>query len=128
MPCRVLIADDVASLRVLWRTFLAEDPEIEVVGEAADGVEAIEAARQERPDVMLLDLSMPRLDGLEVIRTLRAEIPEIQIVVASGFSAARLAPLAMELGAVAYFEKGGSAAELRDAVTGACGSAHRFAD
>ena len=128
MPCRVLIADDVASLRALCRTFLTEDGELEVVAEAADGGEALELARELRPDVLLLDLSMPRVDGLEVIRTLRAEVPEIRIVVASGFAAARLAPLALELGAVGYFEKGGSAEELRSLVLEACGSAHRFGD
>jgi DNA-binding NarL/FixJ family response regulator len=128
MPCRVFIADDVPSLRALWRTFLCEDPNIEVVGEAGDGAEALAGVRETQPDVLLLDLSMPRVDGLEVIRTLNEEAPDVRIVVASGFSASRLAPLALELGAVSYFEKGGSAAELREAVAGACDPAHRFGD
>jgi DNA-binding NarL/FixJ family response regulator len=128
MACRVLIADDVASLRALWRTFLSENGDVEIVAEAGDGAEAVELARELKPDVLLLDLSMPRVDGLEVIRTLRAEVPEIRIVVASGFAAARLAPLALELGAIGYFEKGGSAEELRSLVLEACSSAHRFAD
>ncbi len=127
MACRVLIADDVASLRMLWSTFLSEDAAIEVVGEAADGAEAIERAVELEPDVLLLDLSMPRVDGLEVIKALREQASGIRIVVASGFSAARLAPLALELGAVDYFEKGGSAEDLRAAVLKAC-SSHRFAD
>jgi DNA-binding NarL/FixJ family response regulator len=128
MPCRVIIADDVASLRALWRTFLTENGDVEVVGEAADGAEALDVARRLKPEVLLLDLSMPRVDGLEVIRALRDELPEIRIVVASGFAAARLAPLALELGAVGYFEKGGSAEELRSLVLEACSSAHRIAD
>jgi DNA-binding NarL/FixJ family response regulator len=123
-----MIADDVASLRALWRTFLTEDGNVEVVGEAADGAEALDLARRLKPEVLLLDLSMPRVDGLEVIRALRDELPEIRIVVASGFAAARLAPLALELGAVGYFEKGGSADELRALVLEACSSAHRIAD
>lgn len=120
MACRVFIADDVEALRLLWRTFLDEDPEIEVVGEAADGEEAVDGVRRTSPDVLVLDLSMPKLDGLEVIRMLREEESDTRVVVASGFAAARLAPLALELGAAAYFEKGGSVVELRRAVTDAC--------
>lgn len=125
MACRVFIADDVASLRALWRIFLSEDPEMEIVGEAADGAEALDGVRRTDPDVLVLDLSMPRVDGLEVIRTLRAEDSAVRVLVASGFSAARLAPVALDLGAVGYFEKGGSADELRAAVTDACAASHR---
>lgn len=126
MACRVFIADDVAPLRALWRAFLSEDPDLEIVGEASDGAEALEGVRQTNPDVLLLDLSMPRVDGLEVIRTLRDEQAGVRVLVASGFSAARLAPVALELGAVGYFEKGGSADELRRAVADACEASHRF--
>jgi DNA-binding NarL/FixJ family response regulator len=120
MGCRVLIADDVAALRVLWRQFLTDDPDIDVVGEAADGADAIAQARELQPDILLVDLSMPRVDGLEVIRTLHPELPEMKIVVASGFAASRLAPVALELGASAYFEKGGPAARLLEIVKEVC--------
>lgn len=120
MSCRVFIADDVEPLRVLWAQLLVEHGDIEVVGDAGDGEAAIEGVKATRPDVLVLDLSMPRVDGLEVIRTLREEVPETSIVVASGFSSERLAPLALELGASAYFEKGSPVERLRDAVLGAC--------
>jgi DNA-binding NarL/FixJ family response regulator len=126
VPCRVFIADDIAALRALWRQFLGDDPDIEIVGEASDGAEAIDGVRKTRPDVLVLDLSMPRVDGLQVIRTLRAEQAETRIVVASGFASARLAPLALELGATSYFEKGGSAVALRHAVREAYEAAHRI--
>ena len=126
VACRVFIADDVEALRVLWRQLLTEQGDIEVVGEAADGEQAIAGVLETRPDVLVLDLSMPRVDGLEVIRALRAQSPETRIVVASGFSASRLAPLALELGAVAYFEKGGPIDALRTAVLDACRPAHRI--
>jgi DNA-binding NarL/FixJ family response regulator len=123
VPCRVFIADDVEALRELWRQMLGEDAEIEIVGDAGDGAAAIAGVRELRPDVLVLDLSMPKVDGLEVIRTLSEEVPGTKIVVASGFSKARLAPLALELGAVGYFEKGSPISELRDAVLGACSPA-----
>jgi DNA-binding NarL/FixJ family response regulator len=126
MGCRVFIADDVAALRALWRQFLSEDPEVEIVGEASDGAAAIQGVLDTQPDVLLLDLSMPRVDGLQVIQALQGQCPRTRIVVASGFAASRLKPLALELGAVAYFEKGGSAEALREAVAGACTAAHRF--
>lgn len=124
MPCRVFIADDVEALRVLWRQLLSEDADIEIVGDAGDGAAAITGVKATRPDVLVLDLSMPQVDGLEVIRTLRAQVPETRIVVASGFAAARLAPLALELGASAYFEKGAPVDTLREAVLTACRASH----
>lgn len=125
MPCRIFIADDVEALRALWRQLLTELGDIEVVGEAGDGADAIAGVRATRPDVLLLDLSMPKVDGLEVIRTLREQVPETRIVVASGFAASRLASLALELGASAYFEKGAPVEQLRAAVLGACDTTHR---
>lgn len=112
MACRVLIVDDVRPLRELWAAALSADPEIEVVGTAADGVEALQAAEELRPDVMILDLSMPRMDGLEVIRTVTDRMAEIRIIVFSGFAEGRLESLALELGASAYVEKGVSLGRL----------------
>ena len=126
MGCRVFIADDVEAMRVLWRQFLTEDSDVEVVGEAADGDEALAGVRETVPDVLLLDLSMPKLDGLEVIRALREELPQVAIVVASGFAAARLRPLALDLGAVAYFEKGSPPDLLREVVHEACEATHQI--
>ena len=122
VPCRVFIADDVEALRVLWTQFLTDDPGLEVVGEAGDGEATIEGVRETKPDVLVLDLSMPKVDGLQVIRALRDEMPDVRIVVASGFLAARLAPVALELGATSYLEKGVSATALREAVHAACGA------
>ena len=126
MACRVFIADDVEALRLLWRQLLEEEGQIEVIGDAADGEATLEGVRALRPDVLVLDLSMPKVDGLEVIRALQEDVPDTKIVVASGFSAARIAPLALELGASAYFEKGSPVEELRQAVLGVCHPAGRF--
>ena len=120
MPCRVFIADDVDALRALWRSLLAGDAQIEVIGDAADGEAAIQGVRDTHPDVLVLDLSMPKVDGLEVIQALQDEAPDTKIVVASGFSADRFAPLALELGASAYFEKGSPIDELRNTVLDVC--------
>lgn len=116
MTCRVFIADDVEALRMLWRELLAEDAGIVVVGEAADGRAALAGVRETQPDVLLLDLSMPHLDGLEVLRELRAGGARTAVVVASGFAGRRMAPAALELGAHDYFEKGAPAAELLEKV------------
>ena len=70
MKIRMLIADDQAMVRTGFGMILGAQPDIEVVGEAADGVEAVEAARRLRPDVGLFDIRMPRLDGLQALRLL----------------------------------------------------------
>lgn len=123
--CRVFIADDVEAIRALWRFHIDDDPDMECVGEGADGNEALAGVEATRPDVLLLDLSMPNRDGLEVIPVVRTASPGTAVVVASGFAGARMAPLALELGATAYYEKGGAAEELLEVIRDACRSHDR---
>ena len=109
---RVLIADDVAEFRTLLRVTLVLDGRFELAGEAGDGAETVELAAAQQPDVILLDLSMPVMDGFEVIPELRRRAPDSKIVVLSGFMASRLGVDVLERGAHAYVEKGADAEEL----------------
>jgi DNA-binding NarL/FixJ family response regulator len=115
-PWTVFIADDVESLRVLLRAQLAEEPDIEIVGEAATGPETVAGVLRTRPDVLLLDLAMPDMDGLETLAALVRAAPATQVLVVSGFTADRMAPLALARGASGYFEKGTAVEELPDAI------------
>ena len=81
MIVTVLIVDDNAQLRVLLREIVAEEPDLHVVGEAADGAEAMRLALELRPDILLLDLGMPQVNGLEVLRWSKAEHPEIKVII-----------------------------------------------
>ena len=114
--CRVVLADDVEEIRFMHRLVLEEDGRVVIVGEAADGIEAVEVVLATQPDVLLLDLALPIMDGLQVIPVVRERSPATQIVIVSGFSAARLAPLAIDLGAVAYLEKGEPLQKVVDTV------------
>lgn len=105
-PYRVVVADDVAHLRTLLRLVLERSRRFEVVAEAGNGRQAIEAAQQHRPDLTLLDLSMPVLDGLEALPVIRASVPSTTVVVLSGFDADRMEGRALEAGAAAYLVKG----------------------
>lgn len=78
---RVLIADDHALLREGLRRVLESEPDIEIVGEAADGADVIEKCRTLRPDVVLMDVSMPKVDGLEATRIICRELPETKVIV-----------------------------------------------
>lgn len=102
----VFLCDDVPELRALLRYGLEEDTELKVVGEAGSAQEAIDAIPGLRPDVLLLDLSMPGMDGLEAIPLLRTAAPGTAIVVFSGFAAERMAQPVLSLGAARYVEKG----------------------
>src|SRR5262249_12527684 len=81
MAVTILIVDDNAQFRALLREIVAEEPDLHVVGEAADGREAIRLAQELRPDIMLLDLGMPLVNGLEVLRWSKAERPEIKVII-----------------------------------------------
>lgn len=110
---RLLIVDDVAAVREALRLLLSEEPSIEVVGEAADGEEALVRAAALHPDLVLLDLEMPRLGGLAAIPRLRAQPHPPQIVAMSMYGAdddARTRALAA--GATTYVEKGATLQEV----------------
>jgi DNA-binding NarL/FixJ family response regulator len=112
-PISVFLVDDVPELRELIRFGIEDDPAFEVVGEAGDGRSAIEGIVEKRPAAVLLDLSMPDMDGFAAIPEIRSRAPEIAIVVLSGFSADRMGDSALERGADGYVEKGTSIDELR---------------
>jgi DNA-binding NarL/FixJ family response regulator len=113
---RVFLVDDVSAFRALMRFTLEEDPRIEVVGEAADGCAAVEGVGELKPDVVLLDLAMPVLDGFEAIPLMLERSPRSTIVALSGFTADRMAALCIDSGAHAYLEKGEDVAVIRDTV------------
>jgi DNA-binding NarL/FixJ family response regulator len=113
---RVFICDDNAELRELTRLGLEEDPDLRVVGEAPDAPAALAEVPSCRPDVLLLDLSMPGMDGLEALPCIREVAPEMKIVVFSGFSASRLAERSLQLGADDYVEKGTPIEAVRETV------------
>ena len=109
---RVLVVDDAANLRELLTLLLDIEDDFEVVGSAADGEEAISAAQQLHPDIVLLDLAMPVMDGLQALPQLRAELPGARIVIFSGYEHEALAAEALRAGADAYIEKGTSVTQL----------------
>jgi DNA-binding NarL/FixJ family response regulator len=113
---RIVICDDVPELRQLVRYALGEHLEQVVVGEAADGGEAVERVRDLRPDVVVLDLSMPSMDGLQAISAIHETAPRTGIVVFTGFGSPSIRDQALSLGADAYVEKGADLEELRSAV------------
>ena len=113
---RVVIADDHAVVRQGLRTFLDLQEDIEVVGEAADGAEALEAVERLSPDVVLIDLVMPGVDGTEAIRGLRERAPSVRAIVLSSFiDDEKLFP-AVRAGAAAYLLKDVQPQELVEAI------------
>jgi DNA-binding NarL/FixJ family response regulator len=120
-PIRVLLCDDAEGFRALMRVSLAEDPSIEIVGEAADGVAGVEATAELQPDVVLLDMSMPRMGGLQAIPKMRRRAPRTSIIGLSSLSAARMAAPSKEIGAHSYLEKGAQLDEIRAAIHDAAG-------
>lgn len=119
--CRVVIADDMDAARALFRHALA-DERIEVVAEAVNGREAVAAVLDHEPDVLLTDLSMPVMDGLQVLLELRSRHTQTAVVVLTGFARDRLGPLVLDSGASAYLEKGASREVICRTVLDACGT------
>ena len=113
---RVLIVDDHAVVREGLRALIAVKPGMEVVGEAADGLEAVRQARALRPDVTLLDLMMPRGDGIEAIRGIKRENPAARILVLTSFAEDEKVFPAIKAGALGYLLKDSSPQELLDAI------------
>jgi DNA-binding NarL/FixJ family response regulator len=109
---RVLLADDEAMIRAGVKAILAADPEIEVVAEAANGHEAVELARSHRPDVALIDIRMPRMDGLAATAELRRAVPGTAVVILTTFSEDEYIARALGDGASGFLLKAGDPREL----------------
>lgn len=115
-PLDVLIVDDAEDFRELLRLCLASNARINIVGEATNGEEALTEVAARHPDVVILDLSMPVMDGLEAAPLIKQDNPGVKIVVLSGFRASDLAAKAIAAGADAYVEKSAFFTELESAI------------
>jgi two-component system, NarL family, response regulator LiaR len=118
---RVLIADDHRMFAEALGAILATDGRIKVVGQAADGRAAIELAQKERADVVLMDIAMPVMDGIEATRALRETLPKTAVVVVTGSAATRDVSRARAAGAAGYVTKDQIAGDLVKAILDAAG-------
>jgi two-component system, NarL family, response regulator NreC len=116
MSIRVLVADDHTLVRDGIRALLATADDIDVVAEAADGQEAIEQARTARPDVILLDIAMPGLGGLEAVPVLRREVPGARILILTQYEQPEYVRRFLQLGVGGYVLKKAAGAELLSAI------------
>lgn len=118
---RVAVADDHGVLRDGLAGLIAAQPDMEVVATAADGAEAVAICRTMKPDVVLMDLEMPVMDGIEATRAILAEAPETTVLVLTSFSDRRQITGALDAGAVGYLLKDASADDVVDGIRIAAG-------
>ena len=116
MSIRLLIADDQALVRGALAALLDLEPDLEVVAEVGRGDEVVESARTTKPDVALLDVEMPGLDGIEAAAALRAAVPGVRVLMVTTFGRPGYLRRAMEAGAAGFVVKDTPAAQLADAV------------
>ena len=121
---RVLVADDLQEIRTLVRTNLEFDGRFEVVGEAANGLEAVDMVHQLNPDVVVLDLAMPEMDGLAAISKIRQSSPGTKILVLSAFADDHHSGLVRELGANGFIAKDRPMEEIMDTLAEIAGVPH----
>ena len=116
IPIRVMLADDEHLIRGALTTLLGLEPDIAVVAEAASGPEAVAMARHERPDVAILDLQMPGLDGIETAAAIRAELPDVGLMIVTSYGRPGYLKKALAVGVRGFLPKTVSAAVLTDVV------------
>jgi DNA-binding NarL/FixJ family response regulator len=113
---RVLVADDHEVVLEGVRALIERQPDLEVCGLAANGREAVELAQKTKPDVVVLDMSMPELDGLDVIRLIKKKLPDTEVVVFSAHSSEELVEEVFDAGAKSYIEKSEASQDLVTAI------------
>jgi DNA-binding NarL/FixJ family response regulator len=119
MPIRILIADDHGVVRQGLRMFLSRDEELEIVGEAENGAQAVKLAGQLKPDVVLMDMLMPVMDGIEATATIRRSYPDVEVIALTSVLEDAAVVGAIRAGAIGYLLKDTQAAELRRAIKAA---------
>ena len=112
MPVRILVVDDHPIVRHGLRTLLGGRPEWEIIDEAEDGVEAVEKADRLKPDVVVLDVSMPRMDGLEACRRIRKSVPKSEVLIVTQHDSPQMMREALGVGARGYIVKSDAARDL----------------
>lgn len=125
---KVLLADDHSIVRAGLRRLVEESDDMEVVAEAADGSEAIRKIREDRPDVAVIDLSMPQIDGLEVIGRIHPEFPDLPIIVLTMHAENQYVVRAIEAGAMGYITKQSAPEMLVKAIRKVVGGARYLTD
>jgi two-component system, NarL family, response regulator LiaR len=118
-PIRILLVDDHAVVRSGLSTFLLVNKDMELVAEATDGAEAIQMTSLHEPDVILMDLMMPGMDGVAATREIHRKYPQIKIIALTSFSEQNLVQGALQAGAIGYLQKNITAVELANAIRSA---------
>jgi NarL family two-component system response regulator LiaR len=119
-PIRVMIVDDHAMVRRGLGAFLKSKVDLELVGEASDGEEAVQMCEQVQPDVILMDLVMPKMDGTAATHAIRERWPHVQIIALTSFQEKKLVQEALQAGAISYLLKNVSVDDLAEAIRAAC--------
>jgi DNA-binding NarL/FixJ family response regulator len=115
-PSRIVVADDHALIREALTRTIDEQPDLEAIGEATDGLEALELCRRFQPELVLMDVLMPRMDGLEATRRIKREFPRIIVLVLTAVEDPDYLSKALEAGAAGYVQKGATTQETIGAV------------
>lgn len=125
MTIRILITDDHLVVRQGLRLFLSDDPEMEVVGEAADGAQAVKLAQELKPDIVLMDMLMPVMDGITATAQIRSALPDTEIIAITSVLEDSAVIGAVKAGAIGYLLKDADPEELRTAIkAAAAGQVH----
>jgi two-component system, NarL family, response regulator LiaR len=119
MTIRILVVDDHSVVRKGLRQFMADEPELEIIGEAANGADALRLARELKPDVVLMDLLMPGMNGIEATAAIRRELPEVEVIALTSVLEDTSVVDAVRAGAIGYLLKNKEAGELIQAIKAA---------
>jgi NarL family two-component system response regulator LiaR len=114
---KVLIVDDHSRVRLALSAFVKASTELELVGEATNGIEALESCARHQPDVVLMDLIMPQMDGITATRLIRQTFPAIKVIVLTGFGKDDLVDIALKSGASCYLSKDIPASDLASTIS-----------